>query len=242
MRHIFSRHLIRKLNFDTWKAGSSSSSKTLSQRTVCEEHRDVGAEAGHRNAISLRLKAAIRCPPLRVVEETSHLRRYGRRKIAACFRGLYGIHPGRETMQANIHLPQPLDAFRKDPVVENHECVIHHRTRGAQRIAEGDLASAIARQILNKQDALSFMKITFDLSHPAKTLGLLSDVDHRKRHPLGNPRRKWDSCGLSACDHVNGFKANFLSDNLDGHVHDAGTGAGKSDKLPDVHINRTAPS
>src|SRR5690606_41880349 len=128
----------------------------------------------------------------------------------------------------------------KGPVVENYERVIHHRPRGTQRIAEGDLASAIARQILDEQDALSFMKITFDLSHPAKTLGLLSDVDHRKRHPLGNPRCKWDSCGLSTCDHVNGFKADFLSDNLDGHVHVAVTGAGISARLPDVHMNRTA--
>src|SRR5579863_2818526 len=75
-------------------------------------------------------------------------------ELAALFRRLQHVPPGGEEMQRDTEITQNFLAVWKDAVKEHNEAVFHTRPGPAQRLAEIDLAAAVAGHILDQQHTI----------------------------------------------------------------------------------------
>src|SRR5580704_17890721 len=143
--------------------------------------------------------AAVRLRPRRrIVHELFDFRESGFVEFAALLGDRQHVPPGGERMQRHAEIAENLFAFGKDVVEEEHKDVLDHGAGVAKRLAEIDLAAPVGGHVLDEEDALARLDLTFDLGVAAKTLWLLAHILHGQHQPLGHPGGERNSRGLAA--------------------------------------------
>ena len=139
-------------------------------------------------------------------------------------------------MQLQPMLGQPFLGAGHDAVEEHDRRVPAFGPRGADRVDEFQLRSAVRRQVLDQQHAVALAHLALDLGGAAVALGLLADIGHRQAHPLGHEGGKGDACGLAARDVVEGLQPRGLHHGAAQEIHQRGAHARVGDDLAAVDI------
>ena len=112
----------------------------------------------------------------------------------------------------------------------------------ADRAHKIELRGALARQILDQEHAGLVPQFPLDLRVAPEALGLLPDIEHRQRQPVGDPGGKRDSGRLAAGDRVEPLIPGMALDQFGPEIHQLGAGARERDQPPAIDINRRFPA
>src|SRR4051794_27153633 len=105
-------------------------------------------------------------------------------------------------MQRDAEVAEDFLALRINVVKENDDAVLALPAGVANGLDEIDLALAVGGEVLDQQDTLAVVELSFDLRAAPESLRLFADVLHRQIEPVGDPGRERDSRGFAARDRI----------------------------------------
>src|SRR5581483_5321953 len=112
------------------------------------------------------------------------------------------VPPGGERMQGDALGGEARLGMREDAVIEDDEGMLDLAAGLADGADEIELGGALAGEVLDQEDARTLGEPALDLGVAAEPLGLLSDVEHRQRQPVGDPGGERYPGGLAAGDRI----------------------------------------
>src|SRR5208283_3865111 len=181
-------------------------------------------------------------PRDRVLQEAPDLDQRALVEIGPVAAGLEHVPPVAQVVQGDVHLGELLEAAGEHAVEEHHEGVVDDRAGVAQGLAELDLGLAVGGEVLDQQGPLALRDIALDQSIAPEALGLLTDIGHRRHHPVGDPGGEGDAGGLAAGHDPDLLPADLAADLLDAQLTDLRTSAREGDDSAAIHIDGRLPA
>src|SRR5271166_6086668 len=181
-------------------------------------------------------------PRDRVLQEAPDLDQRALVEIGPVAAGLEHVPPVAQVVQGDVHLGELLEAAGEHAVEEHHEGVVDDRAGVAQGLAELDLGLAVGGEVLDQQGPLALRDIALDQSIAPEALGLLTDIGHRRHHPVGDPGGEGDAGGLAAGHDLDLLPADLAADLLDAQLTDLRTSAREGDDSAAIHIDGRLPA